>query len=163
MGLFRKGDRSDITEQEIRDEYPNVCFPRPLLSSHVEPYGFTAQVDTVEKIREKLIREIKSERDRRKLNGVFVAGKWIHTDVFSRTQWSTMWALKELCPVVEWTSMDGTKISTGQALAAQVVQAVMVLDSTLFNYASALIEQINMSNDPTSIDIYSGWLATYEG
>lgn len=106
---------------------------------------------------------IKAERDRRKFNGVFVSGKWIHTDTYSRTQWMGMVMMGAGIPAIEWTTMDNTSITTSQALAGAVFQATATLDATLFGYAKGLIEAINASNDPASVDIATGWPATFEG
>ena len=106
---------------------------------------------------------IKAERDRRKFNGVFVSGKLIHTDTYSRTQWMGMVMMGAGIPAIEWTTMDNTSITTSQALAGAVFQATATLDATLFGYAKGLIEAVNASNDPSSIDITTGWPATFEG
>ncbi len=106
---------------------------------------------------------IKAERDRRKFNGVFVSGKWIHTDTYSRTQWMGMVMMGASVPAIEWTTMDGTSITTSQALAGAVFQATATLDATLFAYAKSLIDAVDASNDPASVDITTGWPATFEG
>ncbi len=106
---------------------------------------------------------IKAERDRRKFNGVFVSGKWIHTDTYSRTQWMGMVMMGASVPAIEWTTMDNTSITTSQALAGAVFQATATLDSTLFAFAKSLIDTVNASSDPTSVDITTGWPATFEG
>lgn len=106
---------------------------------------------------------IKAERDRRKFNGVFVSGKWIHTDTYSRTQWMGMVMMGASVPAIEWTTMDGTSITTSQALAGAVFQATATLDATLFAYAKSLIATVDASNDPASVDITTGWPATFEG
>lgn len=114
-------------------------------------------------LRASKVTAIKAERDRRKFNGVFVSGKWIHTDTYSRTQWMGMVMMGAGIPAIEWTTMDNTSITTSQALAGAVFQATATLDATLFGYAKGLIEAVNASNDPSSIDITTGWPATFEG
>ena len=106
---------------------------------------------------------IKAERDRRKFNGVFVSGKWIHTDTYSRTQWMGMVMMGASVPAIEWTTMDNTSITTSQALAGAVFQATATLDSTLFAFAKSLIDTVNASSDPSSVDITTGWPATFGG
>ena len=106
---------------------------------------------------------IKAERDRRKFNGVLVSTKWIHTDTYSRTQWMGMVMMGASVPAIEWTTMDNTSITTSQALAGAVFQATATLDSTLFAFAKSLIDTVNASSDPTSVDITTGWPATFEG
>ncbi len=106
---------------------------------------------------------IRAERDRRKFNGVLVSTKWIHTDTYSRTQWMGMVMMGASVPAIEWTTMDGTSITTSQALAGAVFQATATLDSTLFAFAKSLIDTVNASSDPASVDITTGWPATFEG
>ena len=106
---------------------------------------------------------IRAERDRRKFNGVLVSAKWIHTDTYSRTQWMGMVMMGASVPAIEWTTMDGTSITTSQALAGAVFQATATLDATLFAYAKSLIAAVDASSDPASVDITTGWPATFEG
>lgn len=114
-------------------------------------------------LRASRIVQIKAERDRRKFNGVFVSGKWIHTDTYSRTQWMGMVMMGAGIPAIPWTTMDNTSITTSQALAGAVFQATAALDATLFAFAKGLIAAVNASNDPGSVDITTGWPATFEG
>lgn len=114
-------------------------------------------------LRASKVTAIKAERDRRKFNGVFVSGKWIHTDTYSRTQWMGMVMMGASVPAIEWTTMDNTSITTSQALAGAVFQATATLDSTLFAFAKSLIDTVNASSDPSSVDITTGWPATFEG
>ena len=106
---------------------------------------------------------IKAERDRRKFNGVYVSSKWIHTDTYSRTQWMGMVMMGASIPAIPWTTMDNTSITTSQALAGAVFQATATLDATLFAYAKSLIAAVDASSDPASVDITTGWPATFEG
>lgn len=114
-------------------------------------------------LRASRIVQIKAERDRRKFNGVLVSTKWIHTDTYSRTQWMGMVMMGASVPAIPWTTMDNTSITTSQALAGAVFQATATLDSTLFAFAKSLIDTVNASSDPTSVDITTGWPATFEG
>ena len=113
-------------------------------------------------IRADKIPAIKAERDRRKFGGVFVSGKWIHSDTYSRTQWMGMVMMGASVPAIPWTTMDGTSITTSQALAGAVFQSIAQLDATLFAYAKGLITAVEASSDPASVDIASGWPATFE-
>ncbi len=114
-------------------------------------------------LRASKVTAIKAERDRRKFNGVLVSTKWIHTDTYSRTQWIGMVMMGASVPAIPWTTMDNTSITTSQALAGAVFQATATLDSTLFAFAKSLIDTVNASSDPTSVDITAGWPATFEG
>mgnify|MGYP000544162106 CR=1 FL=1 len=104
---------------------------------------------------------IRAERDRRKFNGVFVSGKWIHTDTYSRTQWLAMVMMGASVPTVEWATLDNSTITTSQALAAAVFNATATLDVTLFAHAKSLIAAVDAAPDPYSVDILAGWPATF--
>ena len=157
----------------LPEHFPNVSLPAVLSQGDLDALGLGVIPDpepTEEELADQLAAakmsrnlEIKAERDRRKLNGVFVQDKWIHSDIYSRTQWLGMVLMGAGIPAVEWTTMDGTSITTTQTLAGQVFQSIALLDATLFAYANSLIEQVNASNEPNSIDITTGWSATYEG
>ena len=114
-------------------------------------------------LRASKVAAIKAERDRRRFNGVFVSGKWIHTDTYSRTQWMGMVMMGASVPAIEWTTMDGTSITTSQVLAGAVFQATATLDTALFAFAKSSIDTVNASSDPTNVDITTGWPATFEG
>lgn len=109
-----------------------------------------------------MVTAIKAERDRRKFNGVKVGTKWIHTDTYSRTQWMAMVMMGASIPAIDWTTMDGTSVTTSQTLAGQVFQGTAQLDATLFGHAKALITQVEAAADPASVDIAAGWPATFE-
>ena len=122
-----------------------------------------AHDSTLAVLRERLYTQIRAERDRRKFNGVFVSDKWIHSDTYSRTQWMAMVMMGASVPAIQWTTMDNTTTTTSQALASAVFQATASLDATPFAYAKSLMVTVAASNDPTSIDITTGWPATFEG
>lgn len=108
------------------------------------------------------VEAVKAERDRRKFNGTKVGTQWIHTDTYSRTQWMAMVMMGASIPAIEWTTMDGTSITTSQALAGQVFQGTAQLDAALFGYAKVLINQVEAAADPASVEIATGWPATFE-
>ena len=131
--------------------------------------GEIVEADTIDwpappvsaEVRAAIVTAIKAERDRRKFNGVFVSGKWIHSDTYSRTQWLGMVMMGNNLPVIEWTTMDGTTINTTPALAQAVFQGTATLDTTLFGFAKALATTINENPNPASVDITTGWPATF--
>lgn len=108
-----------------------------------------------------MIEAIKAERDRRKFNGVRVGTQWLHTDTYSRTQWLGMVLMGASVPAVAWTTMDGTTITTSQALAGQVFQGTAMLDATLFDHARVLIAQVEAAADPAAVNTTTGWPATF--
>lgn len=138
----------------IGGTYSNGVFLPPVVVPDI-PSGMNAK--------DVMWERIKAERDRRKLNGVFVSGKWIHTDTFSRTQWMAMFMMGASIPVIPWTTMDYSTINTSQTLAAQVFNAVAQMDATLFSQAAVHRAAMEASANPLAYDFSSGWQATFEG
>ena len=145
--FLTQADLASINVEEVPDPEPTV-------------EELAAQLAVARSVRNQ---DIKTERDRRKLNGVLVQSKWIHSDTYSRTQWMAMVMMGASIPSIAWTTMDGTSITTSQTLAGQVFQAIAQLDAAVFSYAKTLMNQVDASTDPGSIDITTGWPATYEG
>jgi len=105
--------------------------------------------------------EIKAERNRRKFNGVLVSGKWIHSDTFSRTQWLGMLMMGADLPAIEWITRDGSIITTTPALASGVLQAVAVMDATVFAVAAAHDTAMRAAGRPDLYDFSAGWPVTF--
>ena len=93
---------------------------------------------------------IKAERDRRTQQGGYqVAGKWFHSDTFSRTQQMALTMMGSSIPAgLQWKTMDGSFVTMTQAMASQVFAAAAASDATLF----ARAEQIKaaMESDPVN-------------
>ena len=93
---------------------------------------------------------IKAERDRRTQQGGYqVAGKWFHSDVFSRTQQMALTMMGAAIPEnLQWKTMDGSFVTMTQTLASQVFAAAAASDAALF----ARAEQIKaaMEADPVN-------------
>lgn len=91
---------------------------------------------------------IKAERDRRTQQGGYqVAGKWFHSDTFSRTQQMGLVMMgADILVDLQWKTMDGSFVTMTQALAGQVFAAAAASDAALF----ACAEQIKaaMEVDP---------------
>lgn len=102
---------------------------------------------------------IKRIRDDRTQNGGYsAAGKWFHSDTFSRSQQLGLVLMGENIPTdLMWKTMDGSFIEMTQTLANEVFISAGVQDAATFGYAEALKTQVDNSNDPASIDIKSGW------
>ena len=107
--------------------------------------------------------EIKALRDAKTQSGGYqVAGKWYHSDTFSRTQQLGLVMLGASIPAgLQWKTMDGSFVTMTQSLAAQVFAAAAAQDIAVFSRAEVLRAQVNASSDPGSIDITTGWPATY--
>ena len=102
---------------------------------------------------------IKAERDRRTHNGGYLAaGKWFHSDTFSRSQQLGLVMIGANIPSgLMWKTMDGSFIEMTQALAIEILASAGTQDSATFAYAESLKTQVEAASDPMSIYIYSGW------
>lgn len=110
-------------------------------------------------IKLKLWEQIKTERDNRTHNGGYpAAGKWFHSDTFSRSQQLGLVMMGANIPAgLMWKTMDGSFIEMTQAVASDVFIGAGIQDSAIFAHAESLKAQVEASTDPASIDIYSGW------
>ena len=96
---------------------------------------------------------IKTERDRRTQSGGYqAAGKWFHSDTFSRTQQMGLVMMGAGIPGgLQWKTMDGSFVTMTQTLASQVFSAAAASDAALFSHA----EQIKavMEADPVNFSL----------
>jgi hypothetical protein len=60
-----------------------------------------------------------------------------------------------------WKTMSGAKILMTPTLAVNIYQSQMMQESVLFNYAEALLEQVNTMEFPETLDIVNGWPEVY--
>lgn len=120
---------------------------------------------------------IKAERERRRVGGVMVAGKWFHTDDSSRIQYL---GLKDSArdillsggtpadPLViegvqvQWKTMDGSFVPLTVQAVFDIVSADKRLDASLYYRAEVHNAQMMVLADPTGYDYSAGWTATYE-
>ena len=106
---------------------------------------------------------IKAERDRRTQQGGYqVAGKWFHSDTFSRTQQTGLVMMGAAIPEnLQWKTMDGSFVTMTQSLAGQVFAAAAASDAAMF----ARAEQIKaaMESDPVNFNLSAhAWPAVFE-
>lgn len=108
---------------------------------------------------------IKAERERRAQQGGYqVAGKWLHSDTFSRSQQLGLVYLGSNIPEgLMWKTMDGTYVEMTQAMALSVFQAALVADRANFQHAEFLKAQVDASSDPNAVDILAGWPEVFRG
>lgn len=104
---------------------------------------------------------IKAERDRRKGNGTALGGKWYHSDADSRIQQLGLFIMGANVPAVQWKTMDGSFVTMSQQIAAGLFAAVATNDQALFTRAEQLRAAVMAADDPASIDISTGWPATF--
>ena len=106
---------------------------------------------------------IKAERDRRTITGGYqVAGKWFHSDVFSRSQQIGMVMLGASLPAgLQWKTMDGSFVTMTPTLAQQVFGAAAASDATIFGTAEAKRMAMEASTTPWDYDVQAGWPPMY--
>lgn len=112
---------------------------------------------------------IKAERDKRIQTGGYSVitsegVKWFHSDTFSRSQQLGLYNLGQNIPEgLMWKTMDGSFVEMTPEIASAVFLSAVVSDNTIFTYAEQLRSQVQTSDNPEGVDIYSGWpLAFYE-
>jgi hypothetical protein len=133
--------------------------------SEMDASGLTVDVEAVELAAAKAAvwERIKSERDRRKLEGGYsVGGKWYHSDTFSRTQQIGLVMLGASLPSgLQWKAMDGSFVSMTQTLAQQIFGAAAQQDIATFTAAETHKAAMEQSADPLGYDFSAGWPAIY--
>ncbi len=122
--------------------------------------------------------QVKVERKRRTDGGVLVNTHWFQTDADSRIQFlrldqkaaNAMAAgglLTDLLTVagqdIYWKTYDNGLVPMTVALAQGIALAIEVLDAMAFARGEQLRAQIEVSEDPESIDITTGWPVIYGG
>lgn len=133
-----------------------------LASFGVSPYADPA-ITSLEYKQASVWSMIKAERERRRFNGVSVAGKWFHTDPDSRTQHLSMIIMGANLPIgIEWKTMDGSKIIMTPAIVGQIFAGELSMEIANFAVAEAHDAAMRKLADPTDYDFSTGWTATFE-
>lgn len=120
---------------------------------------------------------IKAERDRRKEAGFKVGGEWVHSDLFSRSQWL---GLKDNArdalaaggsmgdvlhdsdgKVIAWKMLDGSFVQVTAQLAFDVVAAVTRSDMAIFTVAELHNARMRAAEDPAAYDYTTDWPLSY--
>ena len=127
-------------------------------------HTFTAPAPDLTALRAAHWEDIKRERDRRTQQGGYqVAGKWFHSDTFSRTQQMGLVMMGAGIPGgLQWKTMDGSFITMTQTLAGQVFAAAAASDAAIFARAEQI--KAEMEADPVGFDFAShAWPAVFGG
>lgn len=120
---------------------------------------------------------IKAERDRRTLAGFNVGTEWVHSDLFSRSQWlglkdnardamasgAAMGDVlhdSEAKPIV-WKMLDGSFVPVTSQLAFDVVAAVTRSDMAIFTVAEQHRAAMVACQAPVDYDCTTNWPQTY--
>lgn len=123
-----------------------------------KPSASVAPLPTVSELRELAWGRIKAERDRRTQNGGYqVAGKWFHSDLFSRTQQLGLVIAGANAPAVQWKTMDGSFVAMTPQLAAQIFAAAAASDIAIFAAALQHKAAMEAGEDPAAYDFSDGW------
>lgn len=141
-------------------EVPDNVMPGWVLSGD----NWQAPAVDVDALKARHWEEIKAERDRRTQQGGYqVAGKWFHSDTFSRTQQMGLVMMGAGIPGgLQWKTMDGSFVTMTQTLAGQVFAAAAASDAAIFSRA----EQIKaaMEADPAAFDLAAhAWPIVFGG
>ena len=125
-------------------------------------HTFTAPAPDLTALRASHWEEIQRERDRRTQQGGYqVAGKWYHSDTFSRTQQMGLVMMGAGIPGgLQWKTMDGSFVTMTQTLAGQVFAAAAASDAAIFARAEQI--KATMDADPAAFDLAAhAWLAVF--
>ena len=127
-------------------------------------HAFTAPAPDLTALRAAHWEDIKRERDKRiQTGGYQAAGKWFHSDTFSRTQQMGLVMMGAGIPAgLQWKTMDGSFVTMTQTLAGQVFAAAAASDAAIF----ARAEQIKaaMDADPAAFDLAAhAWPLVFGG
>jgi len=109
--------------------------------------------------------QAKATRDRlTSEGGCQAAGKWFHSDDRSRTQQLGLVLLGANVPNgLQWRTMDGSYVTMTQTLAGQILAAAAAQETAIFVHGETLRAAIAASTEPETVDIASGWPATFGG
>lgn len=120
---------------------------------------------------------IKAERDSRSLAGIKVGSLWVHSDLFSRSQWlghkdsarDVLAAGGDMTAslpdgagkAITWKMLDGITVPVTVQLAFDAVAAVGASDRAIFAAADMHKSAMQASIDPATYDFSAGWPASY--
>lgn len=113
---------------------------------------------TLAQERATVVARIKAERDRRAQQGGFpAAGKWFHSDTFSRSQQIGLVILgQNIPPALMWKTMDGSFIEMTPTLAQQIFASAANQDAATFKRAEELQFFANTEPNPGGL-VLNGW------
>jgi hypothetical protein len=127
-------------------------------------HAFTAPAPDLTALRASQWEAIKTERDKRiQTGGYQAAGKWFHSDTFSRTQQMGLVMMGAGIPNgLQWKTMDGSFITMTQTLAGQVFAAAAASDAAIFARAEQI--KATMDADPAAFDLAAhAWPLVFGG
>ena len=126
--------------------------------------NWQAQSVDVDALKDSHWEAIKQERDRRTQQGGYqAAGKWFHSDTFSRTQQMGLVMMGASIPGgLQWKTMDGSFVTMTQTLAGQVFAAAAASDAAIFARAEQI--KATMEADPAAFNLSAhAWPPVFGG
>lgn len=106
--------------------------------------------------------QIKARREQVKSGGVKVGDKWFHSDADSRVQQMGLVMMGDSIPAnMQWKTMDGSFVIMTRRLAAEIFQAVAMLDMHVFAAAEKHRAAMAEAENPFEYDFSTGWPASY--
>lgn len=117
------------------------------------------------KRRKDIWKEIKSIRDDKiKNGGVLLVDKWYPTTVEAKTQILWVIAMGSSVPTTQRIEqMDGSMANLSYNRANDLLVAAAAQAAAIADYADSLKVLIDASDNPVTVDITTGWPATYIG
>lgn len=122
-------------------------------------------------------KQIKQIRDELIVSGGYKAqGTWFHSDLTSRSQQLGLLRIADQMmsegaqptdPFITpsgplmWKGMGGDFVTMTPSLAYDIFAAATMQDQALHAYGEYLINLINEADDPSDVDIHSGWPETF--
>ena len=105
---------------------------------------------------------VKERRQRVTEGGVLVGAHWLHTDLYSRTQWLGMLVAGAGLPAgINWKTMSGDFVTLTPTLVQQVFAAIQAKELAAFAHGEALRSALDAADDPRDVDIDAGWPASF--
>jgi len=126
---------------------------------HADKNGMPIAVDPPKPTAAQVWERIKTERDRRTVQGGSKVGtKWFHSDQKSRSQQLGLVLLGANIPAgLQWKTMDGSFVTMTQQLAGQILVAGAANDQAIFAAAEIHKAAMEASADPASYNFSCGW------
>jgi len=127
--------------------------------------------------RDQLWQKIKEIRFNKSINGgVEYNNKWFNTDLVSRSQYLRLKNKADMLVIggassdiilqanntnILWKTMDGTFVTMTIDLINNLMNALDNREAAIFTKAEMLRAQINASTNPNSVNIVTGWPASF--
>lgn len=103
---------------------------------------------------------IKGVRETCRVGGFQVGDKWFHSDDSSRTKYLTL-ATAGVSDGLQWKTLDGSFITMTAGLLSQIIKAMVVFDTAVFDAAQAHKVAMLKADTPEEYDFSGNWPKTF--